>query len=91
MTFGLFLANLICILRCEIEIAGNMVDWWTEGDGKEYEKRVEVMVKQANEYEVYGQSVKVCVSYRFLTSSYQAILISLKHNSGQAYIRGEHR
>lgn len=43
-------------------MAGNMVDWWTEGDGQEYEKRVEVMVKQANEYEVHGQAVKVSVS-----------------------------
>ena len=43
-------------------ITGNMVDWWTEGDGQEYEKRVEVMVKQANEYEVHGQAVKVSVS-----------------------------
>jgi len=40
-------------------MAGNMVDWWTEEDGQEYEKRVEVMVKQANEYEVHGQAVKV--------------------------------
>mmetsp|Transcript_14708 Transcript_14708/g.31952 ORF Transcript_14708/g.31952 Transcript_14708/m.31952 type:complete len:713 (+) Transcript_14708:123-2261(+) len=37
---------------------GNMVDWWTEEDGKEYEKRVEVMVEQANNFEVHGQSVK---------------------------------
>lgn len=41
-------------------MTGNMVDWWTEEDGQEYEKRVEVMVKQANEYEVHGQAVKVC-------------------------------
>lgn len=27
---------------------GNMEDWWTEEDGKEYEKRVDVMVEQAN-------------------------------------------
>ena len=37
---------------------GNMEDWWTEEDGKEYERRVEVMVEQANEYEVHGQHVK---------------------------------
>lgn len=35
-----------------------MVDWWTEDDGKEYEKRVEVMVGQANNFEVHGQAVK---------------------------------
>lgn len=38
--------------------AGNMEDWWTPEDGKEYEKRVDVMVKQADEYEVHGQHVK---------------------------------
>lgn len=36
-----------------------MVDWWTEEDGKEYEARVEVMVEQANKFEVHGQTVKV--------------------------------
>ena len=46
-----------------------MVDWWTEGDGKEYEKRVEVMVKQANEYEVHGQAVKVRTCVRFRSAS----------------------
>lgn len=35
-----------------------MVDWWTEEDGKEYEARVEVMVEQANKFEVHGQTVK---------------------------------
>lgn len=40
-------------------ILGNMVDWWTEEDGKEYEARVEVMVEQANKFEVHGQTVKV--------------------------------
>lgn len=37
---------------------GNMIDWWTEEDAKEYEQRVEVMVQQANEFKVYGQSVQ---------------------------------
>lgn len=37
---------------------GNMVDWWTEDDAAEYEKRVEVMVKQANEFKVYDQTVQ---------------------------------
>ena len=30
------------------------MDWWTEADGAEYEKRVEVMVKQASAFEVHG-------------------------------------
>jgi putative endopeptidase len=37
---------------------GNMIDWWTESDGKEYEKRVDVMVDQANSFQVHGQSVQ---------------------------------
>jgi len=37
---------------------GNMVDWWTSSDGEEYERRVSVMVKQANEFDVFGQKVK---------------------------------
>ena len=35
---------------------GNMVDWWTEADGAEYEKRVEVMVAQ----QVHKQSAVAC-------------------------------
>lgn len=42
----------------KFDYSGNLVDWWTEEDGKEYEKRVEVMVEQANNFEVHGQSVK---------------------------------
>jgi putative endopeptidase len=38
--------------------AGTLTDWWTEEDAKEYESRVEVMVEQANQYEVYGQHVQ---------------------------------
>ena len=37
---------------------GNMKDWWSKEDGEEYEKRVEVMVEQASEFEVHGQKVK---------------------------------
>ena len=37
---------------------GNMVDWWTQEDAEEYEKRVEVMVEQANAVEVHGQNLK---------------------------------
>eukprot|EP00980_Cylindrotheca_fusiformis_P002192 scaffold503_cov81-Cylindrotheca_fusiformis.AAC.2 len=37
---------------------GNMIDWWTKEDANEYEKRVMVMVKQANAYQVHGQSLK---------------------------------
>jgi len=37
---------------------GNMIDWWTKEDGEEYERRVEVMVRQVNAVQVYGQNVK---------------------------------
>jgi predicted metalloendopeptidase len=37
---------------------GNMEDWWTEADGVEYEKRVEVMVKQASAFEVHGMPLQ---------------------------------
>lgn len=37
---------------------GNMVDWWTKDDAEEYEKRVEVMVEQANAVEIHGQNLK---------------------------------
>eukprot|EP00545_Synedropsis_sp_CCMP1620_P006682 CAMPEP_0119002970 /NCGR_PEP_ID=MMETSP1176-20130426/269_1 /TAXON_ID=265551 /ORGANISM="Synedropsis recta cf, Strain CCMP1620" /LENGTH=731 /DNA_ID=CAMNT_0006954519 /DNA_START=106 /DNA_END=2301 /DNA_ORIENTATION=- len=37
---------------------GNMIDWWTEEDATEYEKRVEVMVNQASEFKVFDQAVQ---------------------------------
>jgi len=37
---------------------GILHDWWTEDDAEEYEKRVEVMVDQANKFEVHGKSVQ---------------------------------
>ena len=43
---------------CKFNAEGNMVDWWTEEDKKEYEARVQVMVDQANEFEVEGQKVQ---------------------------------
>ena len=43
---------------CKFNSEGNMVDWWTEEDKVEYEKRVAVMVQQANEFEVEGQKVQ---------------------------------
>lgn len=37
---------------------GNMIDWWTKEDADEYERRVDVMVKQADAYQVHGKNVK---------------------------------
>ena len=31
-----------------------MRDWWAAGDGEEYERRVQVMIQQAEEFEVGG-------------------------------------
>lgn len=42
----------------KFDAGGNMVDWWTKEDGEEYDKRVAVMVRQANAVQVHGQSVK---------------------------------
>ena len=38
--------------------AGTLTDWWTEDDAKEYEQRKDVMVQQANSYDVHGQKVQ---------------------------------
>ena len=40
------------------DFSGILNDWWTEEDSSEYEKRVDVMVQQANNYEVHGQKVQ---------------------------------
>ena len=37
---------------------GNMRDWWVGNDGSEYEKRAEVMLKQAEMFEVHGVKLK---------------------------------
>ena len=42
----------------KFDYAGILNDWWSEEDGKEYEARVDVMVQQANNYEVHGQKVQ---------------------------------
>ena len=42
----------------KFDYAGNMEDWWTKEDGEEYERRVDVMVQQANKFEVHGVHVK---------------------------------
>jgi putative endopeptidase len=42
----------------KFNFAGVLHDWWTENDAEEYEKRVEVMVEQANNFEVYGKNVQ---------------------------------
>lgn len=56
---------------------GNMVDWWTLEDAKEYEQRVQVMVDQADAYEVHGQSLKgklTCGKKRLYESCFNVTL-----------------
>lgn len=42
----------------KFNFAGILHDWWTLEDATEYEKRVEVMVEQANAFQVQGKSVQ---------------------------------
>mmetsp|Transcript_23519 Transcript_23519/g.65278 ORF Transcript_23519/g.65278 Transcript_23519/m.65278 type:complete len:725 (-) Transcript_23519:130-2304(-) len=42
----------------EFNYEGILKNWWTEDDSKEYSERVDVMVKQANQFQVHGQSVQ---------------------------------
>ena len=37
---------------------GNMRDWWVGNDGIEYENRAAVMIKQAEQFEIYGVHLK---------------------------------
>jgi len=37
---------------------GNMVDWWTEEDSKDFEARVEKVIEQAEEHVVHGVNLK---------------------------------
>jgi hypothetical protein len=41
-----------------------MRDWWVGSDGVEYEKRADVMIKQAEKFEVYGVNLKVLYMYK---------------------------
>jgi putative endopeptidase len=38
--------------------SGNMRDWWAGTDGEEYERRAEVMIQQAEQFEVHGLKLK---------------------------------
>lgn len=42
----------------KFDASGNMVDWWTDEDSKDYEKRVELVVAQAEEHQVHGINLK---------------------------------
>jgi putative endopeptidase len=42
----------------QFNFAGVLDDWWSEADATEYEKRVQVMVEQANAFEVHGKTVQ---------------------------------
>ena len=36
---------------------GNLRDWWVGNDGEEYEKRANMMIQQAEKFEVYGMKL----------------------------------
>ena len=36
---------------------GNMVDWWSENDSKEFNNRANKIVNQFNGYEIFGKKV----------------------------------
>lgn len=42
----------------EFNYQGILQNWWTEADSKEYSARVDVMVQQANNFQVHGQNVQ---------------------------------
>lgn len=42
----------------EFNYQGVLKNWWTEADSKEYTDRVNVMIEQANDFEVHGQHVQ---------------------------------
>jgi len=42
----------------KFNFAGELHDWWTPDDAAEYEKRVQVMVEQANQFQVHDKPVQ---------------------------------
>jgi len=42
----------------EFNYQGILKNWWTDADSKEYNERVDVMIEQANTFEVHGQHVQ---------------------------------
>jgi putative endopeptidase len=42
----------------KFDAAGTLSDWWTSADAEEYERRVQVVVQQAEAFQVHGASVQ---------------------------------
>jgi putative endopeptidase len=42
----------------KFDFVGNMRDWWTVEDGRQFDMRAEVMVRQAESFSVHGVSLK---------------------------------
>jgi predicted metalloendopeptidase len=54
-----------------------MRDWWVGSDGVEYEKRADVMIKQAEKFEVYGVNLKVYICLNIYIYIYIYIYICM--------------
>ena len=42
----------------KFNFAGELHDWWMPDDAAEYEKRVQIIVEQANQFQVHGKPVR---------------------------------
>jgi putative endopeptidase len=42
----------------KFDAAGTLRDWWTSDDAEEYERRVQVVVQQAEAFQVHGSSIQ---------------------------------
>lgn len=47
----------------KFDFRGELIDWWSESDAKEYERRASNMVKLCSDYKIYGKNLngKLCL------------------------------
>jgi len=55
---------------------GEMNDWWQKEDSDEYEKRVEVMVQQAESFQVHGSPVQGKLTCGYVAAEWLLELLS---------------
>ena len=75
----------------KFDAKGNLTDWWTPEDGKKFEQRADVMVKQFNAYEpLKGLHINGKASLGENIADYGGILIGLDaFKKTEQYKRGE--
>jgi putative endopeptidase len=75
----------------KFDAAGNLVDWWTAEDGKKFDQRAQVMVKQFDAYEpLPGLHINGKASLGENIADYGGILIGLDaFKKTEQYKRGE--